>query len=309
MISYHCYFLFVSNQVSIDAEADSDGLRWFLLRKKIHEDRIRRAFDLFRSDQIEPILIKGWAAAMNYPADIPRHFNDTDLAVAAGDYERAARLTGSAEAGGLIIDLHRELRYLDTVPWSDLFDNSRLTDLDGMRIRILRPEDHLRVLCVHWLADGGANKQRLWDIYYAVANRPSDFDWDRCLLPVARNRRRWIVAVIGIAHRYLGLDLDGLPIAGEAENIPGWMTQCIEAEWHSDVRLEPVVGHLGSPASLIRQLRKRLPPNPIRATVEMEGSIDARSRAFYQLGCMAKMLAHPRGTRPAWATVDRDKQD
>lgn len=284
-------------------------LRWYLLQKKVKEDRISRAFELFRAQEIEPILIKGWAAALSYPPGIPRHFTDTDLAVAAGDYEKAVRLCGPDEFAVLNIDVHRELRHLDILPWEDLFENSRLVKIDGTSVRILRPEDHLRVICVHWLTDGGANRNRLWDIYYSVANRPTDFDWDRCLEVVSQTRRKWIIYSIGIAHRYLGLDLDDLPFATEAGKFPRWMRTCIESEWASGVRLEPVAAHLNSPGSLLKQIWKRIPPNPIRATIEMEGRMDARTRVFYQLGSFAKMLTHPLGhrliTRPSGRKNDK----
>jgi Uncharacterised nucleotidyltransferase len=284
----------VLNEISYNP--DAEDIRWYQLQKKVHEDRIKRVFNLFRSENIEPVLIKGWAALLNYPPDIPRHFSDTDIAVAASDYERAREICYFDEARPLHIDLHRELRHLDTLSWQDLFDNSRLITLDDVEIRVLRPEDHLRVLCVHWLTDGGAYKHRLWDIFWAVANRPPDFDWERCVGTVAEHRRRWITSTIGIAHQYLGLSVDDLPFAAEAKEIPRWMKKCIEAEWMSDVRLEPVITHIKSPTSLLKQIWKRIPPNPIRATIEMEGDIDAATRIPYQLKCLAKMLSHPLGS-------------
>ena len=285
---------------------DEDGdIRWYRLQKKVKEDRVKRVFDLFRSHEIEPVLIKGWAAALNYPPDVPRDYDDTDIAVADSDYRIARQLCNSEVASGLIIDLHRELRHLDSRPWDDIFINSRLISIENTEIRILRPEDHLQVLCVHWLTDGGAHKLRLWDIYYAVANRPADFDWERCLETIPVNRRRWIITSIGIAHAYLGLDIEDLPFQDEARSVPRWIIKCIESEWKSDVRLEPVIMHLRSPSSLLKQVRKRIPPNPIRATIEMEGRIEARTRIFYQIGTLVKMLTHPFGPRPLLDRIKR----
>jgi hypothetical protein len=34
----------------------------------------------------------------------------------------------------------------------------------------------------------------------------------------------------------------------------------------------------------LKQFAKRLRPNPIRATVEAEGDLDAKTRVFYQIG-------------------------
>ena len=302
MNGFHCYSFYVSNDPNQPKQIPND-IRWLVLQKKVHEDRIKRAFEFFRSNGVEPILIKGWAAGLSYPTDKPRSFSDTDLAVSAADYVKAARLTGQPNAAGLLIDLHRELRHYDSLSWEDLFDNSRLVKIDQTEIRVLRPEDHLRVLCVHWLNDGGADKERLWDIYYAVANRPADFDWERCLGTIPGYRRDWIIAAIGITHCYLGLEIEGLPFADEARPVPDWIKRCVEKEWASDTRLDTVIFHLNSPVSLLKQIRKRMPPNRLRAIIEMEGRMDARTHIFYQLGCMAKMLSHPMGARSAWATV------
>ena len=296
------FFIVLSD---LQATHEFGDIRWQLLQIKVKEDRIKRVFDLLRSHEIEPVLIKGWAASLNYPTDVPRVYDDTDIAVADSDYRIAREVCNSEEASGLIIDLHRELRHMSSRPWDDLFRNSRLISIDDTAIRILRPEDHLQVLCVHWLTDGGAHKLRLWDIYYAVANRPADFDWERCLETIPENRRRWIITTIGIANVYLGLNIDDLPFQEEAKSVPRWIKECIESEWKSDVRLEPVIMHLRSPSSLLKQVLKRIPPNPIRSTIEMEGRIEARTRIFYQIGTLVKMLTHPFGPRPLLDRIKR----
>jgi hypothetical protein len=257
---------------------------WLLLRAKAQEEKIKKAFELFREGGVEPVLIKGWAAASVYPQKSDRLYADIDLCVDPDVFAKARLIAENESVRKLNVDLHCGLRHLDTISWDDLYKNSRLIELGDSKIRILRPEDHLRVLCVHWLNDGGAYKKKLLDVFYAVQNRPADFDWDRCLGVVGPRRRKWIVSAIGLARRYYGLSLENTPIEKDAEEIPGWIIRAVEKEWKSDVRLRPLLGCLHDKKQLKQQILKRLPPNPIQATVEMEGSFDEGPRIFYQLG-------------------------
>ncbi|MFN2500517.1 MAG: nucleotidyltransferase family protein [Pyrinomonadaceae bacterium] len=276
--------------ITVEQDLRTNEQRWELLQTKAREHRAVQAFALFRENGIEPILIKGVAAARFYPQSKTRFSIDIDLAVSAIDFPRAQALATSAAADRLAIDLHRELRHLDTVDWQNLFENSHLLDLDKGKIRVLRPEDHLRVLCVHWLTDGGSNKEKLWDIYHIVANRPADFDWGRFLNVVPPRRRRWLVCAIGLAHKFLGLDLHGTPIHAEARELPHWLVQTVEREWAAEVKTWPLEASLHDRKLLATQVKKRLRPNPIWATIQMEGSFDARTRVFYQLGSVLKRI-------------------
>ncbi len=267
----------VENQIT-------DAKRWNLLQQKAQLVRIGKAYGLFREQGIEPVLIKGFAAARYYPPDHTRISLDIDFAIASNDFDRATRITESSSSEGLAIDLHRELRHLDTLPWSDLFENSQLVIIDGIAIRVLRAEDHLRVVCTHWLTDGGSNRERLWDIYYMLQNRGPDFDWDRFLNNVDERRRRWMVCTVGLAHRYLGLDIQNTPLMEEALRLPAWLTTTVESEWSSETPQIPLEVTLRKPKVLTRQLLNRIRPNPIGATVLMNGSFDARTRVFYQIG-------------------------
>jgi len=253
-----------------------------LLRK--FEVNIVEAVTELRLHGIEPILIKGWAASRNYPVEHPRQFSDIDLAVSSKDHDLAFELSHAAPLNLLSIDIHRELRHLDTVPWKTLFDQSKLESIDNSAIRILCPEDHLRVLCIHWLTDGGQYRERLWDIYYAVKNRPADFDWDKCLACVSPTRQKWIVTTIAIVKKYLGLEASGLPFDVKTENIPKWIIRCLEKEWASDVRLRSLHTCTRNPKLFWQQILKRIPPNPIESTIEMEGEFDDSLRAQYQIG-------------------------
>jgi len=256
--------------------------QWNSLQAKALEVRVAEVFGLFRDAGIEPILIKGWAASRKYPENLIRRPGDIDLAVAPDEYERVWELSHRPEFAYFNIDLHKGLRQLDTIGWPDLFEHSMSIELNGTPVRVLCEEDHLRVLCVHWLIDGGGYKDKLWDIYYAVQNRSADFDWDRCLNVISAVRRKWVICAIALAHRYLGLKVDDLPFVDELEPIPNWITKCVEREWRRAYRLEPVLTSTHDKRLLLHQIARRIPPNPIRATIEAEGDLYGNRRRIYQ---------------------------
>jgi len=281
----------VSNrQIEPSPSVTSDADRWYHLQRSVEERTIQVAFDLFRSQGVEPILIKGWAAARNYPSETTRSSTDIDLAFESGSYDKAYRIARDNEFRFLILDIHREFKHLDTVPWQTVFERSQLVKLGNADVRIPSAEDHLRLLCVHWLVDGGWFRERLWDIYYAVERRPNKFDWSICLDEVAENRRRWVIYAIGLAHHYLGLNVDDLPFADTAKKLPAWLIRAVEREWASGLRLMPINQFLREPVMFLKQMRKRLPLNPITATIDVEGSFDSSFRIHYQIGSMLKRL-------------------
>jgi hypothetical protein len=255
---------------------------WYILYRAKSELIISRAFDFFRKNGLEPILIKGWAAARFYP-NFERQFTDIDFCVAPEDYEKARKILETDEGKYVQIDLHKGLRHLDKLPWEDLFANSELIPVNGVPFRVLRVEDHLRVLCVHWLTDGGAYKEKLLDIFYAIENRPENFDWERFLDSAGAKRRRWFLCCLGLAKRYYGLNLENTPVGDEVENIPEWIIETVEREWRDDLKLTPLESCMHDRKLLWRQIRKRIPPNPIQATVDLEGSFDDSPRIFYQI--------------------------
>jgi hypothetical protein len=274
------YLVLAEPQIALTID---DEYRWNLLRLRCYELQIVKAFEVFRARGIEPILFKGWAASRYYPAGRHRAFADIDLAVSRDDYAKGYELTHTAPLNTINIDIHRELRHLDVVLWKDLFDRSETVPIDDTFIRILSPEDHLRVLCSHWLTDGGQYRERLWDIYYAIENGPECIDWDLCLGSVPAVRRNWVLMTIAITRKYLNLDVSNLPIAHELPDIPKWIDRCLEKEWSSDVRLRSLHTCLNDRKLLVKQIKKRVPPNPIQATIESEEFFDEGSRLPMQL--------------------------
>lgn len=268
--------------ISASTDQLDDSRRWHVLQDRRQQLITARAVDLFRSHNIEPIVIKGVAAARYYPEGAYRISVDVDLAVSDHDYAKANEILQTAATKGLVIDLHRELRHLDTAPWDRLVANSVQLRLPEGDVRVLLPEDDLRVLAVHWLTDGGIYRDRLWDIFYLIDRRRPDFDWEGCLDAVEPHRRRWIECAAGVAAKYLGLDLTGTPLDGAADRLPGWLVRTVDREWSAEVKHVPLEAAMGDRRMLFAQLLQRLRPNPIYATVDCEGSFDARTRVFYQ---------------------------
>jgi Uncharacterised nucleotidyltransferase len=257
-----------------------DDQRWLALQTALHQNFLERAFAILRAEAIEPILIKGWAAVRYYPENARRAPGDVDLCVAPERFAEAIKLFAKDE-NAMPVDIHNGIRHLDTLPFDELFARSQSIKVGETDVRVLAEEDHLRVLSVHWLNDGGAYKEKLKDIHYAVENRAPDFDWNKCLNAVDERHRRWIACTILLAHRYLGTNIAGTPLENE-KPLPGWLIKAVEKEWATDVRLRPVYSIFTSPKILWQQFRKRIPPNPVQATVELGGDFDRYPRAMYQ---------------------------
>ncbi len=273
----------------------SDEAKMNLLRLKVAEKELAEVWTTYESAGLHPILIKGWAAAQYYPDPSTRHLGDIDLAFPADEYRTAEALQKEHQL--YRTDLHSELRHLDLESWNALFERSVAVPCGDVPIRVLAPEDHLRVICVHWLNDGGAYRERLLDIAFLIQTCGDDIDWDLCLAPVTATRRRWIVTAVGLAKRYAETGPWTVPFAGEFEMIPEWVYAAVEKEWASGIRLMPLHAVLNDPVQLFRQIRKRIPPNPLQATIELEREIDGRSRVGIQLKNMFRRI------RPSMARV------
>jgi hypothetical protein len=252
-----------------------------LLTYKVQQQRLEKVWQQFEAAGFKPILIKGWAAALKYPNPAERLSVDVDLVVEPEDFDKAQDFL-NANQFDLAIDLHEGARHLDSVSFAGLFASSVTKPCGRASIRVLSEEDHLRILSVHWLTDGGGYKDRLWDIYHAVNNRSADFSWAKCLDSVSPKRKFWTVCAIGLAHQYLGLKTDDLPFRDEFKNIPRWVHRALEKEWADEVRLIPLQNYLHDKKNLWKQIKKRIPPNPITATILVGGAIDNTPRIFYQ---------------------------
>src|SRR6266850_5786072 len=142
------------------------------LEAALHELHIRESFALLRAKDIEPVLVKGWAIARFYPEKGMRPYDDVDLVVPVEDYRTAEAIINQAENLHGYVDLHKGFREVDPLNDEDeLFANSQMIMLDDVEVRVLRPEDSLRALCLHLLRHGAFRPLWLCDIAIAVETR------------------------------------------------------------------------------------------------------------------------------------------
>lgn len=280
-----------------DAEELHQAYRLHSIQAAVHETNIKQALKLFRDAGVEPILVKGWAIARHYPEIGLRPYGDIDLCVRPDQYDLAK--VALHDAGDrLPVDLHKGMSLLDDRSWTEVFARSQLAVLDETEVRVLAPEDQLRVLCFHLLRHGVERPIGLCDIAVALESRASDFDWKTCL-GSDRKRADWIACVIGLAKQLLDTDVGRLPFSIR-EHQPAWIVRCVLKSWGQNfsnhfTQAAPMAFYRHHPRGLARALAARW-PTPIMGTVGVGGSFNSLPRFPYQLGYLllrsARFLKH-----------------
>lgn len=266
--------------------------RRYALETAISERDIKNAFALLRAGGVEPVLVKGWAAARSYAEPYLRPLGDIDLCVRPEQYTAmlAALNSPAGQTYGLNmyidtgrVDPHQGFSKLDDRDAEELYARTRLVQLGETEVRVLSPEDHLRILCVHLLRHGAWRPLWLCDVAAALEARPADFDWQLCL---GRNPRRadWVACALGLAHQLLGARVDDTPIAERAQRLPRWLAPHVLRLWgevHRD-RVHMRI-YARDPLGAVKELRYHW-PDPIEATINVRGALNDWPRLPLQLG-------------------------
>jgi hypothetical protein len=273
-------------QSSPEASELQQAYRLHTLQAVRHERDLARVLKLLQTIDVEPVLVKGWAVARLYPESGLRPYGDIDLCVHPNDYDRAARLLKSGDGRIYDVDLHRGFKTLDKHPWGELISRSQLVEINGSQARVLCPEDHLRVLCFHFLREGAWRPLWLCDIAVVLETRSADFDWELCL---GRNRKRWrwFACVITLTHLLLNANVAGVPPEIINQQLPRWFLPCVLKEWETPSmprrHLTPMTTFWRAPIHTLKGLRFHW-PNAIEGTVGSEGAFNELPRLPFQLG-------------------------
>jgi hypothetical protein len=181
---------------------------------------------------------------------------------------------------GQAVDLdHDQMRRFENRIFAEFYASCETVRLGSVPVRILRREDQIRVLCLHFLKHGGWRPIWLCDIAVLLESHNETFDWERCLGDDSQHAR-WIGCTIALAHDLLDARVpDGAP-PGFASSPPRWFTQTILREWGNPQapsaaalgRLLPSVWQRPWKIEAIVKGRWR---NPIQATVDCNGAFNA----------------------------------
>jgi hypothetical protein len=266
------------------------------LRAALHLQSIRVVVPRLRAAGIEPVLIKGWGTARLYPKPGLRPYVDLDLVVPPGMGLRAeATLQADPRLSSPdhpdVLDAatwaasgpHGPQGDLVDHPWEAVLERSRLVPLGDLPVRVLGPEDHLRLSAVHAVRHRFSRPAWLCDIGLLMETLPERFDWAYCLAGRGPHTER-VVRSLGLAHHLLGADLhDCLPTAID---VPSWLIESVLRRWGTPPHEGPgpsILLALRHPRALPGELFRRW-PDPLETTLRHHLPLTGKSR-FARQAC------------------------
>lgn len=269
-----------------------DAYRYATLEAAVRERHIVQTLTILRGAGVEPLLVKGWAATRYYPESGLRLYGDVDLCVWPEQYDAAlGALSGRAAETG-VVELHSGAADLTPALFEELYRRSRLVGLGNTEVRVLGPEDHLAYICMHLLRHGARRPLWLCDVAVALESLPENFDWDY-FLRGCRRRTDWLIVTINLAGDLLGARFKAPPSMRGGGRFPPWLRPAVLRQWGTlahHIGTFPMAFFFLRPAGTLHALRLRW-PNPIQATVSLEGPFNAWPRLPFQLGeCLLRTL-------------------
>jgi hypothetical protein len=260
--------------------------RLHALQSAIHDQALIRLIRFLRAAGVEPIIGKGWAIARLYPDVGLRPYGDVDLFVHPEAYHAAYAVLRRPGVPSAPVDLHSGAADLNDRPFEALQARAVVQPVGDVTVRVLGPEDHLRLLCLHMLRHGAWRPLWLVDVAVALESRPADFDWPYFLSGDPR-RTEWATSAIGVAHHLLGADVQGTPVEARAARLPRWLIPTVLDQWGRGKPLPQqgrrIRSYLRDRTGVCQALLTRW-PNAIQATVGVHGAFNEWPRWPFQIG-------------------------
>ena len=261
--------------------------------------------------EIEPILIKGWSIGRRYAEKGLRPYGDLDLIVSPSDYAKARKALTTHDRPPVPVDLHTDghgMHELADRTVAELFERSHRVELRGTEIRLLAPEDELRLLALHGLKHGICRPLMLCDVAVALESLPAAFDWLLCM-----GGDEWhsegVRCALGLARELLGVSLNDVPDPWKEAPLPSWIIPAALNAWGAEehyLHVPDPLEQLGDFRGLAKAVRLRW-ASPIEVTYRREVPWDNRSRRPSQwadfvsrsLGVLSRLPKHMREEREA----------
>lgn len=278
----------VQNSRWRDSRAASElkqAYRIHAVQAMLHELQIKEVVELLRANGVESVVVKGWAIARLYVEPGLRPYGDIDLCVDPSQYQFAKKLVDHFATTDVRVDLHQGFSKFGDQSWSELYARTRTLEIDGVPVRTLAAEDHLRLLCFHFLREGAWRPLWLCDIAVATETRPADFDWDLCL--ESDESRDYVGCTVMLAKDLLDANLDGVPPAVFAKRMPSWLRPAVLDEWRVRSMYQrhrsPLTSVWRRPITTLRNIRSHW-PGAIEATINLNAAFDEKARWPLQIG-------------------------
>jgi len=268
-----------------------------VLRYAVREREIEQVVELLQRVDAEPVLCKGWAAARLYPDMAVRPLGDIDIFVKPEQLSRARAALQDLRLGrGGAVDFQESATLaLYRADVQTMYDRARIVPMGDVPVKVLSPEDHLSMLGVHFLGHGAWRPIWLCDIAAAMESLTDSFNWHICLGEDQR-RAGWILSALECAREMLDAQLAAPPSdLLHRKAAPRWLVPTVLKQW--DVPYQPtsygasgysapMASYWRRPIGIWSALRERW-PNPITATIRLEGPINDLPRLPFQVAYAA----------------------
>jgi Uncharacterised nucleotidyltransferase len=261
-----------------------EAFRLHTLQAAVHTKTLEHVLAHFNAGGLIPMVFKGWTMARLYASPGLRPYGDVDVLVDSGDEARARDAIASLppEIRGLVdLDMRVLRRFLPDRSFAELAERCTTEKVGNAKLRILAPEDHLRLICLHQLDHGGWRPLWLCDVAAFVEALPKEFSW-QALLAGNAHLSDAVVALIGLAEELLGAQL---PAKTPRASVPSWFRKALLQAWGGGFQAPPdsllKLRQIGWRRAAVA-MRARW-PDPVTSTLHLRAPLRGIPRPLLQV--------------------------